>query len=451
MSATASSSVPVLKKFYLTIRSIGDAPSLDDYERRKLALFSILNCMGIFNGIVIPVAGLFNNDNLPALAWVAAISPAVISSISLYLLHRKKYEWAKLVYFTCYPMVTAMAYLTNIDLGIELFFFVYGMLAVFMFEKLWMAMCSFGFSIALYMFVYVFLSEQYTSKLAVFNPAFFLFNHLLATVFIFLSLTIFKRENLSVFAQLRARNEELQLKNREIEQQARDLKELDNIKNKLFSVISHDLKTPMYALRNLFRSIQQYDVPGDEIKLMIPDVVTDLNYTTGLMENLLQWAKSQMQSAEAHPQPVDLSALIKDVLHLLHLQMETKKVYVENKINAPVYVYADKDMVNLVLRNLVSNAIKFTGETGTVYIDANEVDAYVEVLVEDTGVGIDAEALEKINQSNYYTTKGTANESGTGLGLMLCKEFLARNGGKMYVESEPGKGSTFSFTLPRLN
>lgn len=451
MPASQGKSVSVFKRFYLTIRSIGDSPELDEYERRKLALFSILNCMGIFNGIVIPLAGLFNDDQLPALAWAAAISPAVISSISLLLLHRKKYEWAKLVYFTFYPLITAMAYLTNIDLGIELFFFVYGMLAVFMFERLSLAMCSFGFSIALYIGVYVVSSEQYATKLAVFNPAFFLFNHALAIIFIFLSLTIFKRENLSVFAQLRAKNEELELKNREIEQQARDLKELDTVKNKLFSVISHDLKTPMYALRNLFRSIQQYDIPGDEIKLMIPDVVTDLNYTTGLMENLLQWAKSQMQVAAAHPQPVDLAELINDVLKLLNLQLETKKVYIENKINAPVYVYADKDMVNLVLRNLLSNAIKFTEETGTVFIDANEVDSYVEVLVEDTGVGIAPEALEKINEANYYTTKGTANESGTGLGLMLCKEFLAKNGGKMYVESEPGKGSTFSFTLPRLN
>lgn len=451
MPAISIKSIPAFQRFYLRIRSVGDSPSLDDYERRKLALFSILNFMGVFNGLVIPLAGLFSNDQLPVLAWAAAVSPAVISSISLLLLQQKKYEWAKLVYFTLYPLITAMAYLTNIDLGIELFFFVYGMLAVFMFEKLTWAMCSFGFSIALYIAVYVMYSEQYTSKLAVFNPAFFLFNHILAIIFIFLSLNIFKRENLSVLAQLKTKNEELEIKNREIEQQARDLKELDNVKNKLFSVISHDLKTPMYGLRNLFRSIQQYDVPGDEIKLMIPDVVTDLNYTTGLMENLLQWAKSQMQAATTHPQPVDLSILIKEVLKLLHLQLETKKVYIENKISAPVYVYADKDMVNLVLRNLLSNAIKFTQETGKVCIDANEADNYVEVLVEDTGVGICPEALQKINEANYYTTKGTANESGTGLGLMLCKEFLARNGGKMYVESEPGKGSTFSFTLPRLN
>jgi two-component system sensor histidine kinase/response regulator len=132
----------------------------------------------------------------------------------------------------------------------------------------------------------------------------------------------------------------------------------------------------------------------------------------------------------------------------LRLQEETKNVYLENKIQTPIHVYADKDMINVVVRNLVSNAIKFTPQEGKVVIEANKRDSFVEIFIKDNGTGMSIETLEKINANNFYTTKGTSNESGTGLGLMLCKEFLVKNGGRMFVESTEGKGSVFSFTLP---
>jgi signal transduction histidine kinase len=181
---------------------------------------------------------------------------------------------------------------------------------------------------------------------------------------------------------------------------------------------------------------------------MVPDVLNDLNFTISLMENLLQWSKSQMQSDTVKAEEVNISELIKDVLQLLHLQSEAKKVYIESKIDRPVYVYADKDMINLVLRNLLSNAIKFTPENGKIAVGVTNLASFVEIYVQDSGTGISKEAMDKINSNSFYTTKGTSSESGTGLGLMLCKEFLAKNGGQMHIESEPGKGSIFSFTLP---
>ncbi|OSZ77754.1 hypothetical protein CAP36_15430 [Chitinophagaceae bacterium IBVUCB2] len=453
-----------LSNFYSFIRRIGASVELDDYELRKLAIFNILNTLGIMNGIVIPLAGLFNDDKLPALAWLVAISPAVISGVALLGTYYRKYEQSRMVYFIFYPLVTALAYATNIDIGIELFFIVYGVLAIFLLKKIINAVVSFCFSIALYLTVFVFW-QGYDLKLIDINPGFYFFNHFLAVLFIFFSLYLFKTENNGYQFRLLQRNSELENRKKEIEEQkliieqkanllekqTAELRELDTLKNKLFSVIAHDLKTPMYALRNLFRNMQEYNLPGEEIKVMIPDVVTDLNYTTGLMENLLQWAKSQMQADALRPQLINVSELIREVMQLLRLQADAKKVYLENKADEPVYIYADKDMVNLVLRNLLSNAIKFTPENGYIFLGANETDSFVEVFVQDTGTGMSEEVMQKINANNYFTTKGTANESGTGLGLMLCKEFLAKNGGRMFVESEIGKGSVFSFTLPGNN
>ena len=130
------------------------------------------------------------------------------------------------------------------------------------------------------------------------------------------------------------------------------------------------------------------------------------------------------------------------------LQAEAKGIQVECKPDQSLYVYADRDMVNLVLRNLVSNAIKFTPENGRIIIKVQEKRSFIQVCITDNGVGISRENLDKLF-NEYYSSKGTSNESGTGLGLMLCKEFLSQNGGEMKVESQEGKGSTFSFTLPR--
>ena len=151
-------------------------------------------------------------------------------------------------------------------------------------------------------FVLVVINKEYNYQLHTSNFYLYLFNQGTAIIFIFYALFLIKKENSLYQFGILTTNKELQEKNKkienqkaEIEQKAAELSELNSLKNKLFSVISHDMKTPMYALRNLFRSMQQLDMSGKEIKSIIPDVVTDLNYTTGLMENLLHWVKSQMQ------------------------------------------------------------------------------------------------------------------------------------------------------------
>jgi len=178
-------------------------------------------------------------------------------------------------------------------------------------------------------------------------------------------------------------------------------------------------------------------------------VVQDLNCTTNQMENLLQWVNCQMNEEEVELQILEISNTIREVLQFLHLQVLAKRIHVEIRMERPTYIVGDKEMVNLVLRNLISNAIKFTPHEGTITLDAREGKSQIEVFVEDTGAGISPDMLQQLIDGIYNTTPGTANEQGTGLGLMLCKEFLSRNGGRLNIRSEPGKGSVFSFTLPK--
>jgi len=218
---------------------------------------------------------------------------------------------------------------------------------------------------------------------------------------------------------LQKQNEIIDEKARLLQQQANELSEMNSMKNKLFSVISHDLKAPLYALRNLFRSVQQYDMPAEDIKRFVPEVVNDLNYTTALMENLLIWVKSQMQINMMHPQILEVSELVNDAVNLLRLQAHSKNILVVFGQEQPVFIYADRDMISLVIRNLLSNAIKFTPLEGRVEIGIRVKAKLVEVFVKDTGVGMDQKTQKQLFENKYYSTKGTANETGTGLGLML--------------------------------
>jgi len=442
--------------------NIGYRPSLGSYEKRKLGIFNVMNFLGLAAGILIPLVGLISKLHIPPVIWAAACSPLFISMIVLLANHYQQYELARLIYFILYPLVTTLSYALGIDAGIEFFFVLYGVLSVFFLKNIYNIIVSFSFSMTCYFLVET-VWTHYDYDLRSHFFLFFLFNHLLAIFFIFYGLLLIRNENQRYQNQTRDKNWQLRRSNLKIlrqkadisgkaallEERTQQLTELNSLKNKLFSIIAHDLKSPLYALRNLFRNVQVYDLPGEDIKLLIPEVVNELTYTTGLMENLLQWAKSQMQNDSVKPQLLDIGKVTKDVLQLLRLQAEAKRIYIDSKIERPVYVYADKDMINLVLRNLLSNAIKFTPEEGHIYIDAREKRSHIEVVVRDTGMGISEEGLKKLLSASYFSTRGTGGETGTGLGLMLCKEFLSRNGGDMRIESEPGKGSTVAFTLPK--
>ncbi|HWK07189.1 MAG TPA: HAMP domain-containing sensor histidine kinase [Puia sp.] len=455
-----------LKKILLFqdyIRNIGYKPSLGSFEKRKLGIFNLMNFLGLLIGIALPVAGLFTEGSSSRLFWFLACSPALISLLVFTANYYEQYEFSRMCYFILYPVITSAVYALKIDMGIEFFFVLYGVLSVFFLRNIYNIILSFSFSMMGYFLVST-VWTKYDYHLETTHYYFFIFNHLLAIFFIFYGLLLIKTETTRYQHQTHDKNFQLQRSNLKIlrqkadiaekaallEGQTQQLTELNSLKNKLFSVIAHDLKSPLYALRNLFRNIVQYDLPGEEIKILIPEVVTELTYTTGLMENLLQWAKSQMQAEAIKPQLLDIAKITQEVLQLLRLQAEAKHIYIHSGIERPVYVYADRDMINLVLRNLLSNAIKFTPEEGTVSIDAREMRSHIEIFVHDTGTGISQANLQKLMVEDiYYTTKGTEGEAGTGLGLMLCKEFLSKNGGHMHVQSEPGKGSTFSFTLPK--
>lgn len=429
------------------IKCIGITSDMTAQERSKLGIFNHLNFFQFITGIIVPVAGLFNAHKFPVFGWLIVCLPALVSVAVLVMNAYHKHQTALLTYFIFYPLFICISYINGISLGAELSFILYGILSVFFIQDIGYMIFSISFSMVSYFFLSVVL-KKFTYQLEEINFIAYLVNQVLAIIYIFLGLYLIKTENGNYNTALQQTNIEIQKQSSLLQEQAQELDQLNSLKNKLFSVISHDLKAPMYALRNLFDNMQSQNMPAEEIKSMIPEVKNDLNYTVSLMENLLHWAKSQMQSHSVRPQEINLTSLIDEVTHLLHLQAEAKNIHIENKATGPVYAWADHDMINLVLRNLVSNAIKFTPQGGSISVGASELSSFAEVYVQDTGKGMSHKEMEKVNSQDFYTTNGTAQEQGTGLGLMLCKEFLVKNDGYLRIESKINKGSVFSFTLP---
>jgi len=229
------------------------------------------------------------------------------------------------------------------------------------------------------------------------------------------------------------------------------LKELNATKDKFFSIIAHDLKNPFNAIIGfsnlLTEQIQKKDQDGIEEYVSI--IRNSSQRAMDLLTNLLEWSRSQTGRMEFNPEYIELVALINHVTELTDAAAGQKSIAIKKELPHNINVFADKAMLSTILRNLISNAIKFTNSGGFIVISARQNQNDITVTISDSGVGIAADGIKKLFRiDESFSTIGTQNETGTGLGLLICKEFVQKHGGKIRAESKPGKGSIFSFTIP---
>lgn len=250
---------------------------------------------------------------------------------------------------------------------------------------------------------------------------------------------------------IRKKNNWLNEANEKLAQSESDLKKLLQTKDKLFSIIAHDLRSPFTALVGLTEvlSTQADKLETSEIAEYGNLIHESSEKLLNLIDNLLQWSRSQTGKIKLVPQKISLFELANEIIGLLGLQANAKNIRIISTISKEVSVYADYETIATVIRNLVSNAIKYTDQDGMITISAYNQDKKVIIKITDNGVGIDKQNLSKLFKiEQSFSTKGTKQEAGTGLGLIVCKEFVELNKGEISVESELGKGTTFSFWLP---
>ncbi|RPE08044.1 hypothetical protein EGT74_13300 [Chitinophaga lutea] len=246
---------------------------------------------------------------------------------------------------------------------------------------------------------------------------------------------------------IRDQNELLEKK---VDERTHALKESNRVKDKLLGIISHDLRTPLNNLSGLLELSEKKALSAGEIQHFSQTVRQNIKYIAGTIQNMLNWSLTQMERIETRPRKVDLDALAYLVVDIYRFAADQKAILLRKPMPEAVAVKADYHQLELVLRNLVDNAIKFTSQGGIITLGCRPVDEGVEIYVSDTGKGMSVEEIQRLLYgNNIYSTEGTDDERGTGLGLQLCKEFIANNGGVLRINSKPGKGTEFYFVLPR--
>jgi len=238
---------------------------------------------------------------------------------------------------------------------------------------------------------------------------------------------------------------------KKLEKQKNQLVELHSLKDKLFSIISHDLRSPLQGLKGLLGIASRGYISDNELRPLLATINQNTGYTINLVDNLLAWSNENLKGnkMKPSPSPFDIYEIVRANIEVLSSQALAKGVVINNLCRSQM-VYADKNMIDVVVRNLISNALKFSFKNGSVELRTNCTDCMVSLSVQDNGVGIPKDRIKNLFGALNFSTKGTSDEKGTGLGLVVCKDFIIKNGGSIDVKSESGKGTVFTVEIPRL-
>jgi signal transduction histidine kinase len=271
---------------------------------------------------------------------------------------------------------------------------------------------------------------------------------------------LIEQQKLELQQQVKEKTTDLQLKNTMLEETVDQLKDSENklsqlnqVKDKLFSVVSHDLRNPLATMQSFLKLITEHHekMSEDEREKLFFEAQQSLDNLNELLYNLLQWSKSQMNLLQFRPDKLNIRSIVDRAVRLVQLHAHMKQVLIKTSIEEGLTAYADKDMIEFIVRNLLSNAIKFSQRNSEVEVKAFTANGHISVEIIDYGVGLNETKIKKLMEKHTtISRRGTEKEKGTGLGLLISKEFIEKNGGHLQIKSETGKGSVFSFTMPLL-
>jgi len=257
-----------------------------------------------------------------------------------------------------------------------------------------------------------------------------------------------RNSSIKELQELEEKNVKIELQNEAFSEQTKHLENVNNVKDKLFSIVSHDLKDSLSSINGFIDLLKDGSLTREEFDDLIPELSENANNASLLLFNLLNWSKSQMQSLEPKPSLFDIQEVFESKVKLVDQRMESKGItLVDHTLRD--FAYADRSMFEIVVQNLLANALKFCKNGDTITVSNYISNGSCIVSIADTGIGISKENLNKLFKDNSFTTMGTDNEKGTGLGLSICKELVELNHGKIWVESTQGIGSTFYVQLPK--
>ncbi len=417
-----------IHSFWVRIANIGVSDDLDFTEKKKTQLINIIVATGIPVNIFFFIVNTFQHwyllsiNNL--LLLLGGFVILIINSYRKFLLGR-----LLLTFFASLLFTTGAVFYRN---GGEYFLIVNMIVIIIYFnERKYLILISI-ISALLFLGIKVFIQLGPIYQTVSFGRI--VFNICWSLLIIILTLQYFKREQINYMKKIEEQNKELHL--------------LNNTKQKLFSIIAHDLRSPIGQLKNsLDLANKEYISPEDFLKVSarLSSEVDQLHTT---LDNLLKWSISQLQGINAVPEKINLKDMFEKKNIFFNQSLDQKNIRLKFT-NLTVFIYADPDHLRLVLRNLISNAIKYSYPESVIEVSAVTNNQQVVIQIADSGVGMNQEIRDSIfHTANMVSSVGTDNEKGTGLGLKLCKEFIEKNNGRIWVESTENSGSRFYISLP---
>ena len=283
------------------------------------------------------------------------------------------------------------------------------------------------------------------------NPTYLLYSLIGVLLFLIIAMVLGVSNNRTLNKKLNSlasENESFKTENNETQNQIANLEEANVVKDRLFSIVSHDLKDSITSIKGFIDLLKEESISKKEFSELIPELSDNADNATSLLMNLLNWSKSQIKNLDPKPESFNIQEVFKEKINLIKKKADQKQLVILDE-SFKDFVYADRSMIEIVIQNLLANAAKFSDTGDVITISNRHRNGHALICIEDTGVGISKENKEKLFKNEGFTTRGTEHEKGTGLGLSICKQLVEQNKGSIWVESEPNLGSRFYVELPK--
>jgi two-component system, sensor histidine kinase and response regulator len=453
-----------ISHIYHKISTIGYSNDLPNYEKKRVLVFNQLNfaafVFSLFRAIYIAT-------KIPSyFTWsIFFVNLGLVATFLLLMWFMKKqyFAAATLISFLMVPPILAYTCWVSKDEGLDMFVINYMMFCFFFLRRFRNSLIAFVYCFAVFIIVHFKLESDIALKNGN-TPVFVLtvFNYIVAFIMFFSTLALIKYQVWKYEKSIRRKTKDLEERNMEIEikndtlhmqsdileEKTKQLTELNSVKTKLFSVISHDLRTSIYSFKNIIDSYKAGYISNEELLNELPDLSNEIDSCTEVMENLISWGKDQFKDRRLIPENININQLTNSAYKSIQARCAKKEIEFLNNVATNIFAYADKQMIQIVLRNLISNAVKFTSNGGSIIVSAEKDENFTTIFVKDTGIGMAKNDVDKFMQNKFFSNEGTNNEIGTGLGLIICKDFIYENNGTLNIETKVGEGSMFIVTIP---
>jgi two-component system, sensor histidine kinase and response regulator len=418
--------------------------SSEEFTLETRGLHAILGISIVLLLAILPINTVIGLDLV-----IQTILLALLGLIGVHTLSRvyKKHTVAILVYaLGSYGLMTFYFFANSGSIGptLFLFFLTFQLLIATTSEKnqwvwVWMHLAVPSFLLTFEFIMPSAIPNSYANPISRYFDL--ITSYLVSIVFIYF-ITFYLRQNLD-------KEKELALERaREIDKQNQELERLNHDKSKLLSIISHDLRSPLSSIQTYLEMLNRMNLDVDKRNMVQKQLLEQTRSTTAMLNNLVTWSKGQMQGMKVHAKPFNVLLTIEDIIKVHDPIAQHKGIEIKIHKNSDQKVYADPDLISIALRNLINNAIKFTSNSGSVDIYTESAKDFVVIKIVDSGVGMKKEEADKLFSGSATVTYGTNNEKGMGLGILLAKEYIEANEGTISVQSEYGKGTTFTIGIP---